>query len=169
MNRTIGLLLIGLLAGIGPGTSAGPFVPRKSVLPEELRCLAHIGKVSIHVEPLPPALADAITAGALADMAREMVVNANIGVADDEAPKTPRLVLHCMTIEDELTPQTMGIIFFLDVRQQVHVVRLDERMTLPTTTFVSRALAAPDQLGSIVRERCRIVTRKFVKYATELR
>lgn len=149
MNRLIStrlLVLVAVLSGFMLGSLAAATFMRRNKVFEELRAFADIPSLRVDVDPLPPALTDV---NLRADMIRERVENviekSEIKLTDD--PSAPKLHLKTAVISDEMYPDVVGFILFIDLVQKTRIVRLDEEIFLPTATIPLFALRPKAELA----------------------
>ncbi len=165
--RIIAFIFVFIAAlGVGFYAVAAPSLPVDKNISEEILCLQKITEVRIAIDPLP---ADVRAAGVrsenLMEIMKARLDDAGIKVTD--APKTTRLVLKCLTLRDSKQPNTVAVIFFLDVQQRVTIERLNAQMTLPTTTVLGTALTTPGNLKEVTIDRCHLAMRLFTDVAQQ--
>ena len=166
MNRFRLLSAWLVIAALAFVLQAAPIVPVGRKAPDETRCLARIEKVGVRVSGTPGELTDVLDRERVALVVRQRLRAADFEIVDD--PDVPQLVLNFKTLTDAAWPDVIGVVLLLDVEQRVDVVRLGERMRLPTTTVVSRSLSTRDQLAQVIEERCRNATTQFIKLARRI-
>ncbi len=155
---------LALIIGYGAGTGAAPFRPRRVKVPDEVRSLKGIRRVSVQVDPLLGAIG---AAGVQRKEIRSLMISrlraGSIEVVEDD--ETPRLVLKCLPLNNPKIPDTTAVVMFLQIKQDVQLNRLNEPMILPTTTILGPALTKRDDLGDAVKEQCSFVIDNFIKFA----
>ncbi len=124
----------------------------------ELRSLARINEVSIQVDPLPEQLRRTeLTRLKLEDITAEQLGDAGIRVREGVFP---RLTLRCFAA----SRSDDTIVFFIDVHQQVELLRLKQRMVVPTSTVAKFAQAEPDKRATIAEELCQLAVADFLAF-----
>ena len=146
-----GLLAVSALAWV---VVAGPVLPASRRLPDEVRCLADLKKVQVHVPPfigLPKDMA--VTRDVMRQWVVDRLTAADIEVSDED--DLPRVVLKLNIASDPKHPDTLGLNVIIGVHQKVFVERLDQTMIVPTATvstvMLSTQADTPKDLAEIVR------------------
>lgn len=160
MNRSRWLWAWMAIFMVSFGLHAAPFVPATKKDPDEIRCLAKIKRVGVRVGDVPSELANALDRDRVAKLVRQRLLAEDFVITDDS--ESPQLVLNFKILADKAWPDVIGVVLLLDVEQQVEVVRLGERMQLPTTTVVSRAFSTQGQLAKVIEKRCLNATGQFI-------
>ena len=99
-------------------------------------------------------------------LTRSRLTSAGFEVVDDA--EAPELVFNFKTLTDPAWPDLMGVVLLLDVEQKVEVLRLGEKMRLPTTTVVSRALANRETIRDVIAQRALNATSQFINLCKQL-
>lgn len=159
------LILVTVAAGV---VMAAPILPRKPQLPDEVRCLTGLKRVSIAIDPLPQELVAAkVGADRLQAVLREELVRAGFEVVDENI--TPRLIVQCFTVVDPANPETIGVTTLLGVNQEVLLKRLDQEMTLPVATVVTTAMGKRSDLPRVAESEVRRVVSMLETFVARTR
>ena len=156
----LGLFFVATLA-----TKAAPMLPGKQVLPDEILCLAEIRKVSLHINALPREIINAgVEVSDLEKIMADRLTGVDIDISDEAL--LPRLILTCLVTTDPAVPDGMAVACFLDVHQDVEVLRLQKRMTLPVATMLQVNQTTRINSADVVGRQCAQVTQSFVQYVS---
>ena len=161
MQRTRGVLTCGVattIAALAIAIHAVPILPGIQAMPGELRSLAHMDEVSIQVEKLPDDLRRTdLTRKKLEDITTDQLRAAGIRVRKGIYP---RLTLRCFAA----AKSDDTIVFFIDVHQKVELLRLKQRMVVPTSTVAKFAQIGPDERADIAEQLCQLAVEDFLAF-----
>lgn len=132
---------------------AGPVLPGSRRLPDEVRCLADLKKVQVHVPPLIGLPKDmAVTRDVMRQWFVDRLTAVDIEVSDEA--DLPRLVLKINVASEAGHADTLGLNVIIGVHQKVFVERLGQTMIVPTATVstvrLSKEADAPKALEDMV-------------------
>ena len=155
------LMLVGVVASIGfmawsaPITMLGP-------LSGEVRSLAHLNKVRLIVERLPPAIYDAgIRVDRVGKSWKERLVEAGIAVVDDADAPSLRVMVVAAT--DETVKDAIAYSLIITLEQPVQIPRIDLNVRIPTWTGVNLFVRAKDELPQTFHRAMNAAFDKFVR------
>jgi len=149
-------------AGAAAAVCAAPFVPARTQVPDELRCLAGIQTVSHGIDQLPALAANDATRTRLDAAFREALEGAGFTLSDQPTP--PRLGLQFFIGTDAGHADMVALTTILAVHQEVELRRLNQPMTLPVASIVTTALGERDQLEDLMLREIRAATRLLRRY-----
>ena len=170
-SRGASWTLLAFVAMLPVVLKAGPTLPVKNRLPDEIRCLSGIHRVSLAFAPLPRNLREAgINEDALRGIIEERLGQAQIVIEDDQTVK-PWVVVSLRSAAEPDLPDVLAIALTLELHQDVAVLRLekDNRMTLPTTTFAGITVARADQIRRAVDHRFRSLVNTMLRSFNQAR
>ena len=146
MLAVVCVLILAAAAWEVQRVAAAPILPEKSSLPDEVLCLRNVQEVRVVAGSVPPLLIKAgLNAARIEGMVREQLKKARFNAEGGE--NAPQLVMYILAVEDVDLPGVVNIVAFLEVNQDVRVIRLDNKtMNLPTSTLFSFKSAKPDRL-----------------------
>ena len=156
--------LVAFVAVLPVVLKAVPILPSNDGLPDEIRCLSGIHRVSLAFAPLPEDLRESgVSEDALRAIIEERLGQAQIDIEDDVAVK-PRLIVSLRSERVSDLPDVRAIAITVELYQDVALLRFetDNRMTLPTTTFAGITAAHPHTVRVAVGQRFRALADSMV-------
>ena len=154
------IVLAGLVAGI---VLAGPVLPSKPAVADEVISLANLKRLQLDVQPLLGVPGD--TEGLhehLTDRLRRQLTDADVEIVEDRT--APRLVMQVTGTTHRDHGPVVGLTVILTLYQQVTVERLDRSLNTPTAVIVSTRLAGPDQVKPALEQRVTFLTKSLLDY-----
>ncbi len=145
--------------------TAAPILPLQKKLPDEIRCLAGIHRVSLTFAPLPKAMRSAgVSENRLRAIVNERLQEAWIKVVEDPSIM-PQLVVSMRTADEVDVRGVEAFALTIDVQQRVAVLRIERnnQMMLPTATFAGVAVAEEAQVVAAVERKCRSVVDSMLR------
>ena len=152
---------IAAAASLGLIAWAGPMVPEKATLPDEVRCLSGLKTLGTDVdlkssEPLPE-----LTSDTLSILLRELLTDARFETEGADA--TPRVMLRVDIQSDADLPGGVAIAVVLELYERVVLQRLESQMTLPVFTIVLSRAAPTRDVEARVDRYVREAVRQFLR------
>ncbi len=155
----VAAIVAGLALGVG-SLVAGPILFDADV-PDELRCLARLERVSIALAPdsrLPKHVNGddllALVASALEDH----------GLQVHDGRDTPRILLHHVLVRDPDVEGTVALTISLALHQRVHLHRLELDMTLPVATVATSAIGREADLAALYARQAKAAVEDFLYF-----
>lgn len=112
---------------------------------DEARAYADIGRLQVEVPPFPKEI---VKAGLQPMDIRQRAVaackKAGVAVTDDEGD--PKLSYKIGTIVDERFSDVVGFAVIIDMVQRARILRLDEELNFPTTSYILLDLQPADEI-----------------------
>lgn len=140
---------------------AAPILPEAKSIPDEMRCLAGAKMVRVEFGEVPAALWKAGLR--LADIKRQARRQLRAeGFRIVQGTEAPKVIVGFRAMADDSVPDATGFTAFLEIRQAVRVLRLDDEMILPTTTVLSYGLKKNDEVAVACLDHLASVLDKLV-------
>ncbi len=151
---------------VGLAAQAAPFTPRQKKLPDELRCLTGLTRVQLEFLEPPEALVErGLTLSTVETMSRQMFREEEIEVVDDST--APTFVLSFRAMEDASVPDVLGYAAFVEVKQHVRLIRLeDDQMFLPPATLLDYGLKPDHEVADAALRKMASAIRKLVGFVS---
>ena len=144
---------VAVAAAVGTITllaTAAPFVPPQVALPAELLSMAQLERVRVEVSELPDIFEKAgLTRDKVVQTLRVELRGAGVAVEDD--PDLPRLVVTLASLRDGAQPDAVGVYIVFGLHQAVTLHRLGRDMVVPTATLATGRLTSRAHLATTLR------------------
>lgn len=163
MKHLAPLSLIAVIAALTTLAAwAGPFMHSPpAAVPDELKCLADLRRVSLYVNTLPKQLRDAgMTAQGVQEAAHKQLTDAGFEIIED--PSAPMLVFTALALVDPTVPDSIAFVVFIDVKQKVLIYRLERDMVVPTATLSAHGVKRVRSIKEGVEERFEFTVAQFI-------
>ncbi len=144
---------------------AAPIMPDETKLPDEMRALAQLEQIHLIFDRLPQAL---VRRGLMqADVERRVRQRMNEeGFKLVENDDVPRLVVILRAMQDDTAPGVLGYTVFLELRQAVRVVRLDDtKLELPTANVMTYGMKQDDGVAAGAIRSLNFALNQFMQFA----
>ena len=144
-NTWVLMLAVVSLTAVALVAIAAPIMPRKTRIPDEMRALAQLEKINIEYQAIPSQLARVGLRKADVQrlVQRRMRQHGFKLVSETDVPG---ITVSFRAMEDDTVPGALGHAAFLELRQSVRLMRLeDASMKLPTATVLAYGLKRDDQ------------------------
>ena len=143
---------------------AAPFMAPRANVPDELRCLSGLVSVQLEFQEIPEALAEhGLRMSEVEALALRLLQQEGFDIVED--PTAPTFVVSFRVMEDESVPGVLGFATFVEVKQKVRVVRLDDdELTLPTATLLAYGLKKDRDVSAAALERIEFTIRTLVGF-----
>ena len=163
-NVTLIPVVCGLVAALPLALPAGPIVPEREEIPDELRCLQGIDSVSLNVARLPKMVRSmGVDAESLRKSIAKRLKGSGMRIVERN-PEVPHIEA-TITISRSLEAlEVVAVVVSLEVKQLVLILRIkDDPLTLPTTTYVAVAVAREDEVRRAAENQCRDSTDHLIR------
>ena len=145
---------------------AAPFMTPRAKIPDELQCLSGLASVQLEFQEIPEALAEqGLRMSEVETMSHRLLQDEGFDIVED--PTAPTLAISFRVMEDESVPGILGFATFVEVKQKVRLVRLDDdEMTLPTATLLAYGLKKDHDVSAAALRRLEFTIRKLVGFVS---
>ena len=126
---------------------AGPIFSKPKEIPDEVRCLADLKKFSVVVLPMPEEVAPYVSTNRVKNQINSMLEQAGFEILEDDTA-LPQCVVRVNAAIDPAQPNSLSVYAILAVRQKVLVHRIDQTLSIPTTSVHGVILTTRDRLKS---------------------
>lgn len=145
---------------------AAPYLPTRPKVPDEIRCLKSMRSIQLIVETIPEGLAEhGLRMTDVQDLAGKLFKTEGFNLVNDHT--APIFNVSFRVMRDDSVPNVVGFMTFIEVKQTVRVVRLDEEeMMLPTATLLAYSLKRDHEVAEAALDSLALTIRKLVGFVS---